>query len=149
MAEIDYELRIHNQKMVFQKILSGKLMQNIRVLTCTNIKNTELVITKGNIIVPQISVSDNATELVTKILHPREIVRIQQGDPNGKNMHDGHTTVTKAKPRTKRLLLLFNPGIDTWNFLPKLVSFDILMVLLQLQPGGKRIGNTTANRSCH
>ena len=50
-------------------------MHNIRAETCTYNKNTELVITVGNI-VPQISASDNATELITKILHTRETVRI-------------------------------------------------------------------------
>ena len=95
---------------VFQKMLSRKLIHNIRAETCINNKNTELVITNGNI-VPQISVSDNATELITTIPHPGETTRSSQGDPNSKNMHNGYTTVTKAKPRTKRLLTPFNDNI--------------------------------------
>ena len=39
-------------------------MHNIRAETCTYNKNTELVITMGNI-AQQISASDNATELIT------------------------------------------------------------------------------------
>ena len=99
-------------------------MHNIRAETCTYNKSTELVITMGNI-VPQISASDNATELIKKILHSRETVRIQQGDPNGKNMHNGHTTVTKAKPRTKRLLIPFNEKIKGEQSPTKPVSNNI------------------------
>ena len=50
-------------------------MHNIRAKTCTNNNKTELVIIKGGHS-PTNQVSDNATELVKTILHPKETERI-------------------------------------------------------------------------